>query len=514
METDRRLAGITPKDEKAAQKKAREASAEQRKKDKKSKITDEYSLEEAKMKVILKRVIRGASPFTIVALKNGRAIDQEHAKISQAVPAFVREMKKKHPNARISVEDRTGRVLHTEEYIDEARRLTGWERSASKKAAKDYKKLMAKYTRTRVFDIPFAEFREIETSANKVMGVRPGGLLTPGSLVRDLDKFATNESVNVDEGGMGGRHFKIKGGSIPDHDEIKAFYEKQKGSHSQRIAATKKHFGLQKMRVSAKGNIMAKGIREAVSVDGRTRDYRGTRTRLEAKGRRKGEGLDGRTKGYRDARARIMARQEKAAAAAAAMDQQVEPENTTEIEEMQSGSKHSVIEPDTSSSFLNRRTGSKRRGGPTSVGRKSKSSKKDKEEVSRKTRRGRKQKGVRESRVSLTPDEEKEVRKKARADIEKDQAERRAIRDKTTKVDHWGIRRSKGKPNPADILRNGDEIDWDVHAKRRRVWNKLDKAAERTAKKKRTFGPPGKKPAGTMQVAFQRALKKKEQQKK
>jgi len=318
----------------------------------------------------------------------------------------------------------------------------------------------------------------------------------------------------VDEGGMGGRHFKNKGGSIPDHDEIKAFYEKQKGSHSQRIAATKKHFGLQKMRVSAKGNIMAKGIREAVSVDGRTRDYRGTRTRLEAKGRRKGEGLDGRTKGYRDARARIMARQEKAAAAAAAMDQQVEPENTTEIEEMQSGSKHSVIEPDTSSSFLNRRTGSKRRGGPTSVGRKSKSSKKDKEEVSRKTRRGRKQKGVRESRVSLTPDEEKEVRKKARADIEKDQAERRAIRDKTTKVDHWGIRRSKGKPNPADILRNGDEIDWDVHAKRRRVWNKLDKAAERTAKKKRTFGPPGKKPAGTMQVAFQRALKKKEQQKK
>ena len=73
---------------------------------------------------------------------------------------------------------------------------TGWERSASKKAAKDYKKLMAKHTKTRVFDIPFAEFREIETAANKVMGVRPGGKLTPGSLVRDLEKF-THESVVV-----------------------------------------------------------------------------------------------------------------------------------------------------------------------------------------------------------------------------------------------------------------------------------------------------------------------------
>ena len=71
----------------------------------------------------------------------------------------------------------------------------------------------------------------------------------------------------VNEGGMGNEkekarlaHMRLRG--IPSNDEIKAFYEKQKGSHSQRIAATKKHFNLQKMTVSAKGNVSAKGIRE------------------------------------------------------------------------------------------------------------------------------------------------------------------------------------------------------------------------------------------------------------
>jgi hypothetical protein len=148
-------------------------------------------------------------------------------------------------------------------------------------------------------------------------------------------EYTPDHGENIDEGGMGGRHFNVKGGSIPSNAEIKAFYEKQKGSPSQRIAATKKHFGLQKMTVSARGIVSAKGIREAVSVDGRTRDYRGTRTRLEARGRRLGAGLDGRTKGYRDAYARTMARQQRAAADAAMMEP---TEDATEIEEMQSGS--------------------------------------------------------------------------------------------------------------------------------------------------------------------------------
>ena len=50
------------------------------------------------------------------------------------------------------------------------------------------------------------------------------------------------------------------------------------------------------------------GVDEAVSLDGRTRDYRGARTRLEAKGRRNGVGIDGRLKIYREAVKRIAAR--------------------------------------------------------------------------------------------------------------------------------------------------------------------------------------------------------------
>jgi hypothetical protein len=86
--------------------------------------------------------------------------------------------------------------------------------------------------------------------------------------VKGASSEQKRESVVVKEGGMGGdRHFNVnKGGSIPSNAEIKAFYEKQKGSHSQRIAATKKHFGLQKMTVSAKGNVSAKGIREEGNI--------------------------------------------------------------------------------------------------------------------------------------------------------------------------------------------------------------------------------------------------------
>ena len=54
-----------------------------------------------------------------------------------------------------------------------------------------------------------------------------------------------------------------------------------------------------------------------------------------------------------------------------------------------------------------------------------------------------------------------------------------------------------------------NKIDWDTHSKRRRVWDKLDKASQKTAKTKRNFGPKGnKKSAGTMQVAFRKALEK------
>jgi ribosomal protein L24 len=78
-------------------------------------------IDEARMGEILKNVKKGSSPYTIVAHKNGRVVGQEHAKIAQAVPAFVREIQKKYPNAKVSVEDRRGRVLHSEEVEQKSR---------------------------------------------------------------------------------------------------------------------------------------------------------------------------------------------------------------------------------------------------------------------------------------------------------------------------------------------------------------------------------------------------------
>jgi hypothetical protein len=252
-------------------------------------------------------------------------------------------------------------------------------------------------------------------------------------------------------------------------------------------------------------------IEEAVSVDGRTRDYRGTRTRLESKGRRRGAGLDGRTKGYRDARTRITARQQRAATDAAMM----EPEATTEIEEMQSGSKQSKVEKtgthSSNLSYLSR--------SPHAVGR---SAKKEKKRASKEARQARKQKTNTES-VSITPEQQAEIRKKVRADIEKDRQAKKARDKKAGRyMDHWGNWRTKGKPNPADELtRDFNKESVDKEELKRLIHNRdldnrhrrrEDKAAQRTAKTKRSFGPKGKKPAGTMKIAFNKALEKKQQQ--
>lgn len=72
---------------------------------------------EARMGEIARNVRKGTAPYTIVALKTGRVVGQESTKIPNAVPAFVRTMQDTHKGAKISVEDRRGRVLHTEEYI-------------------------------------------------------------------------------------------------------------------------------------------------------------------------------------------------------------------------------------------------------------------------------------------------------------------------------------------------------------------------------------------------------------
>ena len=73
-------------------------------------------LGEAKMGEIARNVKKGDSPYTVVAIVNKKVVDQDYAKVADQVPALVRELKKEYPNAKISVEDRGGRVVHSESF--------------------------------------------------------------------------------------------------------------------------------------------------------------------------------------------------------------------------------------------------------------------------------------------------------------------------------------------------------------------------------------------------------------
>jgi hypothetical protein len=348
--------------------------------DKIERKTEEYSLDEAKMGEILRNTKKGTAPYTIVAHKAGRVVGQEHTKTVQAVPAFVREIQKKYPNAKISVEDRRGRVLHTEENIEE---MMIDELTPAQKAAKE-KYVQSKGGRAHGGRAGKRNSRQIRRKSTSPGSHERG----PGKPPRDIDIWAL-------------------GKKNADWEPGKILAKKKRGLKIER-----------------------------------------------------------------------------------------------EIEEMQSGSKKSKVEKTgTHSSNLSYVSGSKH-----AVGR---SSKKEKKRASKEARQARKRRGFGESSVSITPEREAEIKKEVQAEIEKDRQAKKARDKKDGRyMDHWGNWRTKGKPNPADILRNGDEIDWDAHAKRRRVWNKLDKAAQRTAKTKRSFGP--NKPSKTaIRIAMDRARARK-----
>jgi len=81
------------------------------------KANEEFDqVDEAKMGEIARNVKKGDSPYTVVAIVNKKVVDQDHAKVADQVPALIRELKKEYPNAKISVEDRGGRVVHSESF--------------------------------------------------------------------------------------------------------------------------------------------------------------------------------------------------------------------------------------------------------------------------------------------------------------------------------------------------------------------------------------------------------------
>jgi hypothetical protein len=72
------------------------------------------SVTEASRGKVHKAAKKGSYPVTLVAIENGKVINQKEVKTPEAVPAEYNMCQKKYPNANITIEDRTGKILFSE----------------------------------------------------------------------------------------------------------------------------------------------------------------------------------------------------------------------------------------------------------------------------------------------------------------------------------------------------------------------------------------------------------------
>jgi len=88
----------------------------------KHKGKDLYS--EANRGKVFRAAKKGSYPVTLVAIDNGKVVHQELARTPEIVPAAFNVLqviiKKKYPNAKIRVEDNTGKLLFVEGKLTEA----------------------------------------------------------------------------------------------------------------------------------------------------------------------------------------------------------------------------------------------------------------------------------------------------------------------------------------------------------------------------------------------------------
>jgi len=90
-------------------------------------IKQVLTLDEAKATkkgVIAKAARKGTPPFTVVVIDRfNKVVKQETAQMADAVPAFVHELQKRYPKGeyKISVEDKGGSRVYSEEYVEEAK---------------------------------------------------------------------------------------------------------------------------------------------------------------------------------------------------------------------------------------------------------------------------------------------------------------------------------------------------------------------------------------------------------
>jgi len=80
---------------------------------------------EGKWTNIMRGVRKGSKsgPWTIVSIEDNTVVNQEHVSIMDAIPANYEEVKKKFPNAKISIEDNKGLSVYNESVINEAKSL-------------------------------------------------------------------------------------------------------------------------------------------------------------------------------------------------------------------------------------------------------------------------------------------------------------------------------------------------------------------------------------------------------
>lgn len=74
------------------------------------------SVNEAKRGTIHSAAKKASYPVTLVATEKGKVVDQKLVGTPQIVPAAFNEMQKEYPNAKISVESKTGQIVFTESY--------------------------------------------------------------------------------------------------------------------------------------------------------------------------------------------------------------------------------------------------------------------------------------------------------------------------------------------------------------------------------------------------------------
>lgn len=86
------------------------------------KLFEEYIGEGKGWAKLMKAVRSGSKsgPWSIVSIEGGKVVNQELVNVMDTIPAHYEEVKKRFPNAKMSIEDNEGMSVYNESVINEA----------------------------------------------------------------------------------------------------------------------------------------------------------------------------------------------------------------------------------------------------------------------------------------------------------------------------------------------------------------------------------------------------------